>query len=705
MSNEGLKNTAFPLIFSIVIVLLLAWHMLICCDYPYYTLWDMDLAVTLDTVLIHSGLLPDHINHTAFGTNLLLFFTEKIADFFDTLSTIELEDVANSLNPLAGMVELTEFIRLHSPILTVSIAAMLCLAIRLMFGMSRWYILFFLAFLGAQESLTYHSSLIRSELYSVFYWAAAAVIMAIAVKARTQTAKWALLWVMGFLLGLCFLTKIQALFYIIALVALLFLAFSIFKDPDQHQQKNITRKNAYWILAISAFNVIAFAGLCAWAYPEPIPKGIYTWANSFGITPIAVLLFSALLSLLLVQAFLLWKNKLTLGVFQYCSFLTIIAAGFILSFLSHFLLYSDPAVSLRYMLLDFKMMFLRDSTLLEIQSLSSYISNFFIHVRYNPTLFIVTTSLILLLILGHRFRFIKITKGQLALCLLLTAIAFGNILVGVRVTLKDILWEEVLLNFLNLFYFVFLVTQAIRYRTKLKVIGLGLLIVLFFVNCIHSHNIPKKIDASFNQYGWWEDRWFGHVYKGNQLKYEQIMRKKYTAVTAHIAKEKVPKHKQIKKTVNFVFKDQPLTHKNIGIAFAGFSAWNSSPEYKIKQVPDAIKGAILVDIDSLRQNWPSDYISLLTRRDLKIYLFAEAEDIAGLLNREVIKTPYKVIVQNDKEAIELHGLEIRKLLLTGKNWGETNALRNHLLNFKIKEYFKIPLDKINHRFFFVINKI
>jgi len=111
--GEQQKSSVFPIVFSAVIVLLLAWHILISCDYPYYFIWDMDHITALDTVLIQSGLRPDQICHPGFGMNLLLFFSEKIAHLFGVLSVLDLEELAGSLNPLAAMAELTDFVRLH----------------------------------------------------------------------------------------------------------------------------------------------------------------------------------------------------------------------------------------------------------------------------------------------------------------------------------------------------------------------------------------------------------------------------------------------------------------------------------------------------------------------------------------------------------------------------------------------------------------
>jgi len=111
--GEQQKNAMFAVVFSAVIVLLLAWYVFISYDYPYYFIWDMDYVTCLDTVLIQSGLLPDHICHPCFGIYLPLFFSKKIAHFFGVLSALDLEELAGSLNPLAAMAELTDFVRLH----------------------------------------------------------------------------------------------------------------------------------------------------------------------------------------------------------------------------------------------------------------------------------------------------------------------------------------------------------------------------------------------------------------------------------------------------------------------------------------------------------------------------------------------------------------------------------------------------------------
>ena len=358
------------------IILLLAWYITICCSYPYYFIWDMDYVTSLDTVLIQSKLLPDHICHPGFGMYLPLFFSEKIAHFFGVISIVNLEEIAGSLNPLAAMAELTDFIRLHSPFLSLGIAVFLSVAIHRFFGLSCWYLLFCLLFLGLQESLAYHSAMVRTELYSLFYWAAAVLTMVTAAKTTTAARRVIFLLLTGLLLGLSLLTKLQSLFYIAGLLILTALVFSILRDSQQKTHSSITRRSALWILAVSLFNIISFLFLAVESYSTPIPRAIPTWASAFRITSMVVIFFSALLLLFTCQLILYLTNRINSDTFRFSCVLAVITAGFILSFALHFLLYSDAAMSLHYMLYNFKMMFLREPKLLKIPEPSVYLSNF-----------------------------------------------------------------------------------------------------------------------------------------------------------------------------------------------------------------------------------------------------------------------------------------------------------------------------------------
>jgi hypothetical protein len=82
-------------------------------------------------------------------------------------------------------------------------------------------------------------------------------------------------------------------------------------------------------------------------------------------------------------------------------------------------------------------------------------------------------------------------------------------------------------------------------------------------------------------------------------------------------------------------------------------------------------------MDKFKKPSSSGLMSVLTRPDLKIFLFVEATGISNLVSKEIVQTPYKIVLRNPEQSVELYGLEI-------------------------KNYCEIPLDKISRKFFFVI---
>ena len=211
------------------------------------------------------------------------------------------------------------------------------------------------------------------------------------------------------------------------------------------------------------------------------------------------------------------------------------------------------------------------------------------------------------------------------------------------------------------------------------------------------------MDANNNLYGWNHEKWFENVYGGNQPRYARLMDEKYTPLAKRIAmaKEASLGHTAVKRTVDFVFKNQSITHKNIGILCEGFPVWRRDPQWHITSVPDELRYAILVDnaslpsdrhfllterlvqkndsdyMDKIKRAPADDKIAVLTRSDLRILIFAQAADKPALLSEQIRPTPYKISLQKDGQEITLYGLEIAS-------------------------YAEIPRDTISGIFFFAV---
>ena len=186
-----------------IICFLTLFYLSISLSYPFYFIWDMDHSIVTDILLIQSGELPESMSHPSFGMYLLLHFSQKIAYYLGHLSVLSMEDLSVSLNPLSAYAELTVLARLHSVFLALGIVLLLWISLRILFKPSLFVSLIILVFLGCQESLIYHSSMIRSEFYSVFFWAGSILVMVLSVKYHSKMWQNFLLIACGIFLGLC----------------------------------------------------------------------------------------------------------------------------------------------------------------------------------------------------------------------------------------------------------------------------------------------------------------------------------------------------------------------------------------------------------------------------------------------------------------------------------------------------------------------
>lgn len=697
--KEISKNIFFQFLLISSFIILICWFLLISFNYPYYFIWDMDCITAVDTVLIQSGELPDHIHHTGFGMYLPMVFTEKIAHAFGSLSAITLEELDNSLNPVVPMAELTEFLRLHSPFLAIGIIGLLCAALYVMYRTPWPCIFFFVLILGTQESLTYQASVIRTEFYSIFFWSAAVLAIFIAVKNANSISRYICFLFSGIFLGLSYQTKVQSIFYALVFVLILFHLF-LYERPESKNQNREIIKADYFILGLSLVSVISFFILAVAAYQTVVPENIPTWSSGYGITKVTVFFFCSLTALFLTNLFFILRKKVNSIIFVLSAGLSVIAFGFMVSFALHLLVYPDISMSLKYMLLDFKMIFLRISYVSQLKDFDECLNNILLYVKYNPVLFVVNLLLLLILIIGRSLNFIKITKGQLLICVSITTIAILNIFLATRFSLRDLIWKELLINFSSMLYFSVILKYAVKRKYVFTAISYSLLAILFLVNCAHTKIMPDRIDGNYNNYGWQDDKWITAHFKNNHQIYKQLMFGKYNNQNVQAALMNARRHRVIRNTVDFVFKNQEITHRNIGVAFEGFPVWADNLDYRIIEVSPELRGAILVDnagletkeniffekeylhkdiehLDKFQKKGDKNTFSVLNRRDIKIYLFVNSDDFSGLRVAGIKPAEFFITVRNNNEVKKLYSMEI-------------------------VDYCEIPLDKMTGKFFFVI---
>jgi hypothetical protein len=319
--------------------------------------------------------------------------------------------------------------------------------------------------------------------------------------------------------------------------------------------------------------------------------------------------------------------------------------GFVASLGLHFLLYADPTTAWQYLLLDFKMAFLRVGFGFE-----GFWPRLKLLAFCWPTVALHLLSLALLARAARR----RLNPGLSRLCaavLAASALAYLSILTTDRFILRDLLWVEVLLNLLALVCLLALARfQAFSLAWRGAALGLTGLLVL--ANLTGAVDIPARLDANYNVYGWSAQRYFRGVYGHNQRRFDKIFSQAYGpdltpgAVLAGPLGAQALSHAQVRQAMRFIFRNLPLDLRQAGAALPGRPLWLRRPQWRLAQMPQAMRGALLVDASAvaptrrgfLRPSLVRDHseeldkgapappdpaLALLPRNDLALYLFLE----------------------------------------------------------------------------------
>ena len=700
---------AFPLLVTAVLIAFLLYFISISQAYPYYFVWDMDLVSCLDTVLMHSDQLPDHINHPGFGMYFLLYFTTALGHAADTLSVLDLSDIHSAPNPLPALTEFTLFLRLHSPFLAVAIIFFLWSTCCRLFHLSRFQQILLLLVLGAQESLVYHASMVRTEFYAVFYWSAAVLLTALAVKAHRRWSRLLLLLAAGLAAGLCLQTKLQALFYVAAVPLLLVLMSSLRSNPSSPSPAPAEPR--YQGLILSAMNLLAYLVLGAAAWQQDVPEILPNVVSTYAITQAAALLFAVLVALLLGHVLLLILRRHDSQLGRTLTCLNLLATGFLLSFACHFLLYSDLTLSWRHLLYDFKVLFFRQNYY-GTKLLANYSKIFAQAFAFRPFAFSVLIALTIFTAVAGLTKMIRLTKRQIIILLVIAIIVLANVAMGTRPRVRDLLWREMLMNFTCVLLCCLIAARALRFRLLLRLLSAASLFLLLVVNCHNSSQMPSRIDANFNHYGFRSHRWLSATFaQGNQLQYASLMAQKYQLtgpqrqpmIRRALAGAAHPE--RTRRIVDFVFKNQTITLRHLSLASEGFPVWTDQPNWRITHLPPLLRGAIIVDNASLplepgrllkpdtvreqkealqkfRARHIPGVLAVLTRRDLEITLFVPSQDVKPLTDNYIVppERPLTITLSHAGQSLQMHGL-------------------------RVTNYSEIPLSKITGKYFFVIHQL
>jgi hypothetical protein len=633
MMNFSLKQT-FALV--LITTLALAYFLSMNTNYPFYFIWDMDHTTTVDLLLIQSGELPDHINHTGYGMYLLLKWLHVFSAKLGLVSILNLTDLSASIQPILGVAELTDSIRRVSPVLVLSVAITLGLSLYKLtnrFFLVCGGLLVFLTF----PSLLYHAAFVRSELYAIFLFAIAVSLIAKAARTSYENSNaWIVLVVSaGFFAGLSYLTKFQGIFYFIFVPV-----FYCFLE-DFYQNKRWTqlpkRLSNSHLRVVAKVNFLLMLILILGAIFRHARGATFTEEYRINIVGSGYILFSALLFISVLPK---WKNR-------FCfPFIHLYFFGFHLTFLSHFLMYANPNTSIKHLLLDAKMIFFRNTYYQSYSRLGvfDYFKSVLPYtIEQIPFLFCS------FLAVAAFHLYLSVGKQKKYLSAILTLIVFANTLIASRGILRDLIWIEILLS-LALIIFSFDIIKIWKFIYS-HIFVIGIFAFLIFFNVKRSATIPTDTDANFNNYGWKIDKSFYSVYQ--QIPFQLLMAQRYPpnidkapSSVSRMARN----YREHRRAAKFTFPNLDVGVKNIGYFYEN-SPIDSFGFWRVKEFSPELREGFLVDNFYLPRSKTSlmpnaaagesegytkieqrdeKYIGVLNRPDYAVYLFLPEESIAAV---------------------------------------------------------------------------
>ncbi len=657
-----------------IVVIAISYFMVLMKNmsaYPYYFMWDMDQLTALDLMLIQSGYLPDQVHHPSFGMYLFLTLSTSAARLLDILPTISFDDLTHSLNPILPLAEVTDYLRAHSSLLILACGLLMFLFLTIVFDLSMTSPLVLLLFVAAifQSWGFFHSTMIRSELYALFFWHLALFIVALSSLHRDSAVRISLFLFAGLLLGLAYLTKIQIFPYMLVAVVLvhmvLLLRSADFTDLGRLLENHPLRFYAVIVVSIEIF-------LIMWVYSSvtPFRDGMFVvgWGVPFGMNFGGWFVLLAAGGLLAMQV--AWRHYNFPGL-RYMGpvlvALSVISLGFVLSAFLGLLLFTSLETGWYYAIINFKVAFTRH---LEIP-------DFIIIVRksFNVIKVVIADNYILFLCLLLSFcalaivSFMAITQrvrtsgliifGSLAVSLIIFFLGFPFF----RLYLRDNIWHQTLPSFAILTVIAALISFRSSTRDKntdiVSTTGASILAILLIMsNFMAVSSTILRTKLNFNIFGWVPERTLKHVTSGNQKKYTTLVQQKlpgkFSAVEAgtRAAFRQTLSRSFLKQTVSFVLPNDIVPLTKIGVLAKNHSV-SSNRNHRISSFPRMLSNTILVDLADLPdrniRRIDPDVVNrimetevfekrlpqlagnltlILPRRDLRIFLFRAQENDA-----------------------------------------------------------------------------
>lgn len=551
--------------------------------YPYYLSWDMDLTTTIDLLITQSQRLHVHFAHPGTGMYMILKPIHFIGYQLGFVDSLSLSDLSVAHNPSLVVAQLTAYLRAVSPYIVTAICIFLCLTVILISQSSIFLRMLALLLIFSGYWVSQQATFIRTETYAWLFLSLSCLSSALAARSQLLFKKKLMLFLLGLFLGLAYYTKIQSLPSLILPIVIYFIYNETELPIESHFYKRISG---------AALFVFIFLIVASLFYGFPPDTYIEHFRDKVTVTKQGLLLFFSF-SFLFVICFrpVAWSSK-----FYFC---TLVALGFVASFLLPLLQYSSISKGIELTLVNFQsvvMTKIYSGLSLQIApTLDKVISVFS---ESHPILVPVLISYFLVL-LSYRKDSTKL-RFKLGLSVLLGLVLFNLCFVVRDASRHDIVWYEPIAHLIIIFALGFLWNYKLRFKWS------GVVIVTYLVT-INLINISLAYNNSQFSYG--NERAFLKQSYPGQRDYTLIFTNYLQGLDVDAERRlsselllQAREHKNIDFFLRFHFTNLKSDIRWISRAQNGWKVLDGN--WKVTQVSNSINGQNLLDLRQAVNNTP-----------------------------------------------------------------------------------------------------
>jgi hypothetical protein len=559
--------------------------------YPFYFMWDMDHVTTVDILLIGEGKLPMHVNHPGFGMYLVLHTSHALARLVGLVSVGSLGELKGALHPLLCMAELTTYLRYHTPLLAILMVVALWRMVVVRFEPTPLVQLLILLCLITQSSLLFQATLIRSELYSMFFW----VVGVTFLLSRHRSTKRGVI-VRGFgagaCLGVALLTKLQCIFCIGLAFAIDYWLLPL--EPRIHPTTSANARRLAILQLVILFVTMAGAAM---AYKVGGELATFTPSEVPSVLAFLLVLFGA--------------SYLKAVPHQYAF---PVVLGLMLSPSLHLLVYADPFTSLSYLLTDLKMAFFRPASqsisyqTVPFSSLYAFLQGGLHLITFSPVRLVV---LLLSGWIGFHNTPIPRRRGFLLLLLLVGVHYFA----AIRLVLRDQLMQEVPVVLICLVVLAKVAQERERRSTAVLGIAIG---ALGLSQLISSTVVLKRSELNYHAFGWNIERFYTAYDEGGtaQVPYRAVISAAYgpLATPSLLLSRSATNYQRFLSDVRAIIWNRSVPATAVGVVVEGARGQVADSDSRFLEVPRDLLGSAVADLAAVGTlGW--EYDPGLTPRD------------------------------------------------------------------------------------------